>query len=689
MNYFEYDKSRGPRRSLLTLNPLGELVGVGYVCKSRGQEIAEDDAFEVLHCGDKAPTVCQLTDAEIYSMVLMNSKTSIEMIQDPELLKSRRFRICDVRLYIVCFDVLRLALLDDFTPERGVRPCAKTAIMHTRNFLANQFGPMAQHLLTSVMNSGGVRKMANVSARKCPFISEFSTKFLKNYASSMIKIYANQCPFMRHYATVVQAPDVGIQLGDPSTSKCPFSHSQKTMKDDVTACPMKDEQTNDFKYEDFFLEEIAKKKRDHSYRIFKKVNRMAHNFPCANEYTSEKKKVLIWCSNDYLGMSSHPAVRQAVINAVEEFGAGAGGTRNISGNSTLHEELEKHLAVLHQKKAALLFTSCYVANESTLCTLGKHLPNCHIFSDAGNHASMIQGIRNSRCTKHIFKHNDPRDLEEKLRSVDSEVPKIVAFETVHSMSGAVCPLEELCDIAHKYNALTFVDEVHAVGLYGKNGAGIGERDGVLHKMDIISGTLGKAFGNIGGYIAASETIVDMVRSYAAGFIFTTSLPPTVLKGALASLKILRSDEGRLLREKHQQNVKYLRNSLQEVGIPVVHCPSHIIPVHVGDPRFSTQVSNELIQRYGHYVQAINYPTVPRGEEKLRIAPTPFHTKIQMDNFVADLLETWNSIGLPLHEKACPEECEFCKKPLLFEYYESRILPCGGLGGCPQAAVSCS
>ncbi|GIY37900.1 5-aminolevulinate synthase, nonspecific, mitochondrial [Caerostris extrusa] len=388
-------------------------------------------------------------------------------------------------------------------------------------------------------------------------------------------------------------------------------------------------------------------------------------------------------------MSSHPSVQQAVVDAVNQYGAGAGGTRNISGNSTLHEELERELASLHEKKAALLFTSCYVANDSTLCTLGKHLPGCHIFSDAGNHASMIQGIRNSRCVKHIFNHNDPLDLERKLQAVGSGVPKIVAFETVHSMTGAVCPLEELCDVAHKYNALTFVDEVHAVGLYGQHGAGIGERDRVLHKMDIISGTLGKAFGNIGGYIASTELIVDMVRSYAAGFIFTTSLPPTVLKGALTAIKILKSSEGRELREKHQQNVKYLRNSLQSVGIPVVHCPSHIIPVHVGDPRFTTKVSDELIQRYGHYVQAINYPTVPVGQEKLRIAPTPFHTKEQMDRFVADLLETWKYVELPLHEKFCTEECEFCKRPLLFEYFESRVLPpCGGHEACPQAALRC-
>ncbi|XP_055927290.1 5-aminolevulinate synthase, non-specific, mitochondrial-like isoform X2 [Argiope bruennichi] len=550
---------------------------------------------------------------------------------------------------------------------------------------------MAQ-FLSSIMSSGGVRQIANLSARHCPFVSSLNPKFLKNYGASMMKLYSDQCPFMRHYASSIKNSENVEKVPE---MKCPFLQQVKPsvkvasteIQEDVIDLTANKKSTGQFQYEDFFLGEIAKKKRDFSYRIFKKVNRKADNFPCANEYSEGEKKVLIWCSNDYLGMSSHPSVRKAVIEAVEEYGAGAGGTRNISGNSTCHEELEKELASLHHKGAALLFTSCYVANDSTLYTLGKHLPGCHIFSDSGNHASMIQGIRNSNCPKHIFKHNDPRDLEEKLKAVDRGIPKIVAFETVHSMTGAVCPLEELCDVAHKYGALTFVDEVHAVGLYGRNGAGIGERDGVLQKMDIISGTLGKAFGNIGGYIASTDVIVDMIRSYAAGFIFTTSLPPTVLKGSLASIKILKSDEGRQLREKHQHNVKYLRNALKNAGIPVVHCPSHIIPVHVGNPYLNTQVSNELLTKYGHYVQAINYPTVPVGQEKLRIAPTPSHSKLLMDKFVSDLVDSWKSVGLPLCENFCNEECEFCKKPLLFERYESRILPpCGGLGGCPQISV---
>lgn len=323
-----------------------------------------------------------------------------------------------------------------------------------------------------------------------------------------------------------------------------------------------------FGYENFFREQILKKKQDHSYRVFKKVNRLAGQglFPHALEYsTAEERPITVWCSNDYLGMSAHPRVKKAVADALERHGSGAGGTRNISGNSLNHELLERRLATLHEKEAALLFTSCFVANDSTLFTLARLLPGCHIFSDAGNHASMIQGIRNSGVKKHIFRHNDVEHLESLLRQVDKSTPKIVAFETVHSMTGDICPLEELCDVAHEYGAITFVDEVHAVGLYGENGAGIGERDDVMDKMDIISGTLGKAYGNIGGYIASTANLIDMIRSYAAGFIFTTSLPPTVCCGALQAVEILASDEGRKLRALHRHNVNYLRESLKAEG----------------------------------------------------------------------------------------------------------------------------
>ncbi|XP_064606460.1 5-aminolevulinate synthase, non-specific, mitochondrial-like isoform X2 [Liolophura sinensis] len=418
-----------------------------------------------------------------------------------------------------------------------------------------------------------------------------------------------------------------------------------------------------FDYEQFFQDQIDKKKKDHSYRIFKKVLRKASQFPFAEEYTGNKRDISVWCSNDYLGMSWHPQVIRAVEKGLHRHGAGAGGTRNISGNSPLHEALESELAQLHEKEAALLFTSCYVANDSTLFTLAQALPGCHIFSDAGNHASMIQGIRNSRVPKHIFKHNDPDHLDYLLKQVDKSVPKIVAFETVHSMDGSICPLEEFCDISHKYGALTFVDEVHAVGLYGRHGAGVGERDGVMDKMDIISGTLGKAFGNVGGYIASTERTVDAVRSYASGFIFTTSLPPTVLCGALASIKVVKSEEGQELRERLHNNVKYLRRRLMEVGLPARHSPSHIIPIHVGDPAMSTKISNELMTRHNMYVQAINYPTVARGEERLRVAPTPHHTEDMMDYFVNCLLDVWEANSLALSPKACPKTCEVCHKSL--------------------------
>lgn len=560
--------------------------------------------------------------------------------------------------------------------------------------MAQQMSFLAQNICSSVSALGGARHIAHRTSSQCPFISRLNPLFVKNYSTSLAKMYADHCPFLsRHLSTTNGKENFS---SENVAKKCPFlSHVKPTMKaaslemqNDVINLASSEKTNEDaFPYQEFFKDQIAKKKRDHSYRIYKKVNRLANNFPCAKEFTDGQNDVIVWCSNDYLGMSCHPQVQEAVIDAVKSHGAGAGGTRNISGNSTYHEELEKELADLHNKEAALLFTSCYVANHSTLYTLAKSLPGCHIFSDAGNHASMIQGIRDSGVPKHIFRHNDPKDLEKHLKSFDNSIPKIVAFETVHSMTGAVCPLEELCDVAHRYGAITFVDEVHAVGLYGERGAGIGERDGVMHKMDIISGTLGKAFGNVGGYIASDAALVDMIRSYAAGFIFTTSLPLTVLKGAMTSVRILKSEEGRMRRDKHQGNVRYLRKSLMEVGIPVVHCPSHIIPVHVGNPWFCTKVCNELMAKYSHYVQAINYPTVPKGEEKLRIAPTPFHTKHMMDRFVSDLVDVWTSVGLQLHQDVCSKECEFCKQPLYFEHLESRILPpCGARVGCPQIAA---
>lgn len=428
-----------------------------------------------------------------------------------------------------------------------------------------------------------------------------------------------------------------------------------------------------FQYDRFFEKKIDEKKNDHTYRVFKTVNRRAHLFPMADDYSESlitKKQVSVWCSNDYLGMSRHPRVCGAVMDTLKQHGAGAGGTRNISGTSKFHVDLEQELADLHGKDAALLFSSCFVANDSTLFTLAKMMPGCEIYSDAGNHASMIQGIRNSRVPKYVFRHNDVGHLRELLQRSDPATPKIVAFETVHSMDGAVCPLEELCDVAHEFGAITFVDEVHAVGLYGARGGGIGDRDGVMPKMDIISGTLGKAFGCVGGYIASTSALIDTVRSYAAGFIFTTSLPPMLLAGALESVRVLKSAEGQALRRQHQRNVKLLRQMLMDAGLPVVHCPSHIIPIRVADAAKNTEVCDELMSRHNIYVQAINYPTVPRGEELLRIAPTPHHTPQMMSYFLEKLLDTWKQVGLDLkpHSSA---ECNFCRRPLHFEVMSER------------------
>jgi len=547
--------------------------------------------------------------------------------------------------------------------------------------------------MRSIFSKSSSLLSVSAGVMPCPFLSRLPSQFIKNYSGKLLKTYGEHCPVVSQGVTHSLAATSPLTKESQQQAKCPagkLTMQTSAMKaspikpitdfnDDIE---VKDLDNNTFEYESFFENQIQKKKMDHSYRIFKKVNRDAKMFPAAREFSWGKKDITVWCSNDYLGMSAHPAVTKAVHDAVDNHGVGAGGTRNISGNSLLHEELEAELASLHKKEGALVFTSCYVANDTTLFTLARQIPGCEIFSDAGNHASMIQGIKNSGVPKHIFKHNDPEHLEKMLSKVDISVPKIVAFETVHSMTGAICPLEEMCDIAHKYGALTFVDEVHAVGLYGKQGAGIGERDGVEHKIDIISGTLGKAYGNIGGYIASTKALTDVVRSYGAGFIFTTSLPPTVLSGATASIRVLRSEEGRMLRAKHRANVDYLRNKLVAAGVSVEHTPSHIIPVHVGNPALCTALSDQLIQQFGHYVQAINYPTVPRGEEKLRIAPTPHHTTEMMDQFVLDLTKIWIDLGLPMRpSKSCLGSCSYCESPNLFNQLAARecLRP-----NCPKA-----
>jgi 5-aminolevulinate synthase len=398
-------------------------------------------------------------------------------------------------------------------------------------------------------------------------------------------------------------------------------------------------------YEAHYQQAINRLKEDGNYRIFHDISRKAGQFPRAFSHDTGRE-ITVWCSNDYLGMGQHPAVTEAMKEAIDHLGAGAGGTRNISGNHHKIVELEKQIAALHQKEAALVFSSGYNANEATLSTLGKQLPDSVLLSDACNHASMIHGIRNSRMEKHVFRHNDTAHLEEVLSSIDRNRPKVVAFESVYSMDGDIGLIREFCDIAKKYDAITYLDEVHAVGLYGPHGAGIAERDGLMDKVDIIQGTLGKAFGVMGGYIAGSAALIDMIRSYAPAFIFTTTMPPAQAAGALASIRYLM--ESGKERAQHQANVEQVRQMLWQEGITVMPTETHILPLLIGDPQRCKQASDLLLKKYDIYVQPINFPTVPRGTERLRVTPSPMHDEAMMQHLVHSLVEVYKELGLPLH-----------------------------------------
>ncbi len=400
-------------------------------------------------------------------------------------------------------------------------------------------------------------------------------------------------------------------------------------------------------YDRIFRAAIDRLHDEGRYRVFIDILRTKGSFPNANCFHGHNgpKPITVWCSNDYLGMGQHPTVVSAMEEALHSVGAGSGGTRNIGGNTHYHVDLEAELADLHGKQAALLFTSGYVSNEAALSTLGKLLPGCVIFSDELNHASMIAGIRNSGCEKRVFRHNDLEHLEELLTAEDPDTPKLIAFESVYSMDGDIAPIGAICDLADKYGALTYLDEVHAVGMYGDHGGGISERDAVADRVTIIEGTLGKAFGVMGGYIAADKTIIDCIRSYAPGFIFTTSLSPVLVAGALASVRHLKqSNEERLAQ---QAGAASLKSRFREAGLPVMDSVTHIVPLLVGCPVKAKRISDILLAEYGLYVQPINFPTVPRGTERLRFTPGPTHSEAMMAELTAALVEIWGRLGVRL------------------------------------------
>ncbi len=409
--------------------------------------------------------------------------------------------------------------------------------------------------------------------------------------------------------------------------------------------PLDHSETVRVDYSRVFTQAIDRLHAEGRYRVFIDILRNKGAFPNARCFAGHNgpKPITVWCSNDYLAMGQHPKVIAAMEEALHDVGAGSGGTRNIGGNTHYHVDLEGELADLHDKEAALLFTSGYVSNEATLATIAKILPGCIIFSDELNHASMIAGIRHSGCEKRVFHHNDLAHLEQLLAEADPAAPKLIAFESVYSMEGDVAPIAAICDLADRYNALTYLDEVHAVGMYGARGGGISERDDLAARLTIIEGTLGKAFGVMGGYIAASRTIIDVIRSYAPGFIFTTSLSPVLVAGVLASVRHLKQSS--VEREGQQASAAMLKGMLSDAGLPVMLGETHIVPVMVGDPVKAKKISDVLLAEYGVYVQPINYPTVPRGTERLRFTPGPAHTPAMMRELVDALVEIWGRLEL--------------------------------------------
>jgi 5-aminolevulinate synthase len=533
---------------------------------------------------------------------------------------------------------------------------------------------------TSVQHAapgGGAMSNLQIIARRCPVMGKalaLSSARVGSAQSARIGnsamagafggprgYHAASKPPRANLHTTASKEAQAVEMPNAKHEHAPFtppvgkSASAATASKQTQAGPPPPPQAAKFDYEAFYHNELDKKHKDKSYRYFNNINRLAQEFPQAH-MSSPNERVTVWCSNDYLGMGRNPHVLKKMHETLDKYGAGAGGTRNISGHNQHAIALEGSLAELHAKESALVFTSCYVANDATLATLGSKMPNCVILSDSMNHASMIQGIRHSGAKKIVFKHNDMVDLESKLASLPPEVPKIIAFESVYSMCGSIGPIAEICDLAEKYGAVTFLDEVHAVGMYGPNGAGVAEhldydtyasgrdtKGTVMDRVDIITGTLGKAYGCVGGYIAGSAKMVDTVRSLAPGFIFTTSLPPATMAGAKTAIEYQASYQGdRRLQQLHTRAVK---EQLNAMDIPVMPNPSHIIPCLVGNAEVAKKASDLLLDKHQIYVQAINYPTVPVGQERLRITPTPGHTRQFREHLVQALDSVWNELGI--------------------------------------------